>query len=87
MTCQIVDSGSGRHQTSAPVPVPSIFGPLVKPMRLPITKVFKANSNVAFTVFNNDAAVATANLRLTLLGWKIYYFETGRAFNETPPAG
>lgn len=87
MTIQIVDSGSGRQQTSAAVPVPTIFGPLVKPTRLPITKVFKANSNVAFTVFNNDAAVATANLRLTLLGWKIYYFETGRAFPEEPPQG
>jgi len=74
MTLQISDSGSGRFITSAAVPVPSLFGPSDRPRALPITKVFSANSNVVFTAVNFDAAVATGNLRLSLLGWKLYYY-------------
>jgi len=74
MTIQISDSGSGRFLTSAAVPVPNLFGPQEFPRILPITKVFSANSNVVFTAVNFDAAVATGNLRLTLLGWKLYYY-------------
>jgi hypothetical protein len=86
MTILMVDSGSGRQLSNAAVPVINLFGPLVMPHRLPITKVFKANSNIAITAVNFDAAVATGNLRLTLTGWKIYYYQTGgRDFPEQVP--
>jgi hypothetical protein len=88
MTILIVDSGSGRQLSSAAVPVPSLFGPLVMPHRLPITKVFKANSNIAVTAVNFDAAVATGNLRLTMTGWKIYYYALGgQGYPEQIPQG
>lgn len=74
MTIQIADSGSGRFLSNAAVPVTSLFGPGSAPIVLPVSKVFAANSNVVFTAVNFDAAVATGNLRLTLLGWKLYYY-------------
>ena len=47
-----------------------------------------ANLNLAVTAVNFDAAVATGNLRLTLTGWKIYYYQTGgQAFPEQVPQG
>lgn len=70
----ITDTGSGRQMMNAAVPVTSLFGLPGTPIILPITKVFKANSNVAFTITNDDAATATGQLKLTLLGWKLYYF-------------
>lgn len=86
MTVQIADTGSGRFMMNAAVPVPSLFGPLTKPRRLPISKIFKANSSVAFTAVNFDAAVATGNLRLSLIGWKLYYYPAGIAAPEQLPA-
>jgi len=88
MTILVTDSGSGRQLSNAAVPVHNLFGPLTKPFVLPITKVFKANSNIAVTATNFDAAVATGNLRLTLTGWKIYYYQTGQQqFPEQVPQG
>lgn len=88
MTILLTDSGSGRQLSSAAVPLPSLFGSFLMPNRLPITKVFKANSNIAVTAINFDAAVATGNLRLTMTGWKIYYYQTGgAAFPEQVPQG
>mgnify|MGYP001583285449 CR=1 FL=1 len=86
MTILLTDSGSGRQLSSAAIPVTSLFGPLTKPFILPITKVFKANSNLSVTAVNFDAAVTTGNLRLTMTGWKIYYYRTGgQNFPEQAP--
>ena len=74
MTILITDSGSGRQLSNAAVPVMSIFGRPEMPYALPVTKVFKANSTINFTAVNFDAAVATGNLRLSLIGYKIFYF-------------
>lgn len=88
MTVLVTDSGSGRQLSSAAVPVTNLFGPLTKPFVLPITKVFKANSNLSVTAVNFDASVATGSLRLTLTGWKIYYYQTGNEkFPEQAPQG
>lgn len=73
-TVQITDTGSGRQLMNAAVPVTSIFGGAEQPQMLPITKVFKRNASIQFTVTNFDAAVTNGNLRLSLLGWKRFYF-------------
>lgn len=84
MSIQIADTGSGRFMMNAAVPVPSMFGFFGNPRQLPISKVFKANSSVAFTAVNFDAAVATGQLRLTLLGWKLYYFRQSEMPEQLP---
>ncbi len=73
VTVQITDSGSGRQLVSAPVPVPSLFGTGQLPFVMPISRVFQARSNIAFTVANIDAAT-TYNLTLQLIGTKIFNF-------------
>jgi len=87
MTLQIQDSGSGNFISSGAVPVTNLFGLIGRPLKLPATKVFKANSNIAFTAVNFDAATATGNLRLTLLGWKLYYFANQDLRPEALPMG
>lgn len=88
MSILIVDSGSGRQLMSAAVPVQNLFGYInAGPARaLPCSRVFKANSNASFTATNFDAATATGRLRLTLLGWKLYYFPDNGNVREQAPA-
>lgn len=74
MTILITDTGSGRQLSNAAVPVMSIFGRPEQPYALPVSKVFKANSTIGFTATNFDAAIATGNLRLSLIGYKIFYY-------------
>ena len=74
MTILIVDTGSGRQLMNAAVPIINLFGQLGQPYTLPISKVFGRNSSIQFTATNIDAAVATGNLRLSLIGWKIFYY-------------
>lgn len=74
MTILITDSGSGRQLMNAAVPIMSIFGRPEQPYQLPVSKVFKANSTINFTAVNFDAAIATGNLRLSLIGYKIFYY-------------
>lgn len=71
VTIQITDSGSGRQLLSAPIPVPSLFGIGVLPFIMPIPRIFKARSNISFTVANFDAAV-DYNLTVQLIGTKIF---------------
>lgn len=70
----IVDQGSGRQLMNAAVPVENLFGAPWQPLLLPISKVFGRNSTVAFTITNFDAAVNTGQLKLTMLGYKIFYY-------------
>lgn len=73
MSVVIVDTGSGRQLMSGSVPVTSLFGQPENPYVLPITRTFKANASVQFTVTNFDAATATGHLRLSLIGYKRFY--------------
>lgn len=73
MSILITDSGSGRQLANAAVPVISLFNNLYTKMNLPFSKLFTANSVITGTVTNFDAAVATGNLRLSLVGQKIFY--------------
>lgn len=72
ITVQITDSGSGRQLFNQPVPVPSVFGQGVLPYMLPIPRIFKARSSIAFAIANFDAAQDDYNLRLALVGTKIF---------------
>lgn len=71
VTVQIVDSGSGRQLVQIPVPVESMFGFGFLPYVLPIPRVFKARSNIQFTVANFSSA-SSYNLRLSLHGTKVF---------------
>lgn len=70
----IQDQGSGRQLSNAAVPVENLFGMPWQPFELPLSKVFKANSTLAAILTNNDAAVATGRLYLSLIGYKIFYY-------------
>lgn len=72
ITLQLTDTGSGRNLFSTEVPVPSIFGEGNLPFILTRPKEFSANSTITVTVTNFDAAV-TYNLRLSLIGQKLFY--------------
>ncbi len=71
----IVDTGSGRTLMSSPVPWGSIVGTPGLPFILPVPRIFKARSNISFTIANYSVAT-TYNLRLSLIGTKI--FQLGR---------
>jgi hypothetical protein len=71
VTLQVTDQGVGRQMFSAAAAIPAIMGDGRIPFILPTTKVFNAKSTVLFTVANFSAAT-TYNLRLVLLGAKIF---------------
>ena len=73
VTALIVDSGSGRQLMSAAVPLASIATLEGQPpVDLPWPKIFIRNSTISLTLTNFDAAVATANFRVSLQGRKIF---------------
>lgn len=70
-TIQIIDSGSGRNLFGGPVSLPTIFGRGSLPFILPVPYIFMPRSNINLTVANLTAAT-TYNLRLSLVGSKIF---------------
>ena len=70
VSISILDGGSGRVLSSAPVSLQALFGVGQLPYILPIPRLFKAKSTIQFTVANYDAAV-TYNLHFALHGTKI----------------
>lgn len=68
---QITDSGTGRQLFSSALPVIGIFGNGGLPFILPQNRIFMERSNIQITATNFDAAV-TYNLRLMLIGTKIF---------------
>lgn len=75
-TLQIVDTGSGRQLFSNPAPVETLFGNGGLPFILPIPRIFQPRSNIALTLANFDAA-ETYNVRLQLIGTKVFNLNTG----------
>lgn len=73
VTIQITDTGTGRQMFNAPVPIPALFGDGRIPFVLPTTKMFSRNASVSFVLSNYDAA-ATYNIRLQLIGAKIFTY-------------
>jgi len=74
MTALITDTGSGRQLMNSPVPLSALAGYGSSPFLLPVTRIFAPNSQIQMTLTNFDAAVATANIIITLLGRKIFQF-------------
>lgn len=72
MLVTLLDSGSGKQMMNAGVPIDCIFGSPGKPFMLPEPKVLSRNSVITATVQNFDAASATANLMMSLIGRKLY---------------
>lgn len=73
-TVLITDQGSGRQMMNAAIPVENLFGMPGQPFELPLSKVFRANATIGAQVTNIDAATATGQLRLTMIGYKIFYY-------------
>ena len=73
VTVLITDSGSGQQLSNIATPIVNLFGTGEIPFILPVSRIFSARSNVQVTVTNFDAAVSY-NLRLSLIGAKIYKF-------------
>lgn len=73
VTVQITDTGTGRQMFNIPVPIPGIMGDGQIPFILPTTKIFSPNSSVTFDVSNFSAAT-TYNLRLMLIGCKLFTY-------------
>lgn len=73
VTVQITDQGSGRQLFSVAVPIPAMMGDGRIPFILPTTKVFSANSAIGVDFVNYSAATAY-NLRVLLIGSKIFNF-------------
>lgn len=72
-TLMITDTGAGRNLFSNPVPIASIAWNGEGDRRdLPWPKIFGRNASVQLTVANFDAAVATGQLYITLLGRKLF---------------
>jgi hypothetical protein len=88
VTLQIVDSATGQQLFQNPIQVSSFFGRGSLPFILPTPYIFKQRSNLAFQVANYSAATDYSNLRLSLLGTKIYYGSqpAGYTFAPQPPA-
>jgi hypothetical protein len=74
-TVLVTDLGSGRQLQNNPVPVEHWFGSADDdPYELPLSKVFTRNATIQITFTNTDAAVTTGQLRLSMLGYKIFYY-------------
>lgn len=67
---QIVDSGSGRQLFNQATPVSIMFGSGQLPFVLPTERIFKARSNVQFSIANVGASAYS--LTLSLIGSKIF---------------
>lgn len=72
VTAQITDSGTGRALFQNPIQVTNYWGRGELPFILPTPYIFKMRSTLQFTVANYSAATDYTNLRLSLIGTKIY---------------
>lgn len=71
ITALMTDTGSGRQLMSAAIPITAIMGIAEHPYWLPQSKIFQRNATIALQLTNFDAA-ATYNVRVSLIGRKIY---------------
>lgn len=72
-TVNIVDTGSGQSFFNAQTPIPAIAGESASlPFILPAPQFIQPNSSLQFSWINYSAATTYANLRLQLIGFKIY---------------
>jgi hypothetical protein len=74
-TIQLTDTGAGRNLFNNPAPLSAVaqMGNFVPPVDLPWPKIVARNSTLLCQLTNFDAAAATYNVRILLLGRKIYF--------------
>ena len=70
-TLIILDTGSGRQLMNQAIDLTTFFGNGLQPFILPMPKTFRANTSLAITLTNYSAA-ETYNVRLSLIGVKIF---------------
>lgn len=68
----LTDTGAGRQLMNAAIPLPSIAGWGDAPYNLPTQKIFGRNSTIQCALTNFDAAVATYNITISIIGRKIF---------------
>jgi len=71
-TVILTDTGSGRQLMESAIPIPSLFGVGELPFILPTPRLFSARATLTVVVANFDAAVTYA-LKLSFMGYKLYY--------------
>lgn len=71
VTVVITDTGSGRQLMSAAVPISTFIGDGRLPFILPQPKLFSARTIISIA-FANFSAATTYNIRLSLIGMKIF---------------
>ncbi len=72
-TIVITDTGSGRQLMESAVPIAALFGTGQLPFILPTPRLFQARSTINLVVSNFDASV-DYNIRISLIGYKVYQF-------------
>lgn len=73
MTVVIQDSVASRLLSSAPVPVGAWFGAIENPIYRDVPYMFSGGATITVTATNFDAATATGNLRLSMIGQQVYF--------------
>lgn len=70
---QITEQGSGQSYFDSPTPLQSLAGDSGSlPFILPAPQLIAPNTTLVFSWSNYSAATAYANLRLQMIGWKVY---------------
>lgn len=75
MSVQLSDSGESYNFQNAAVPVMGVFGRPGMPLKKELPYLFAGGATVTAIVTNYDAASATGNLRLSMIGQKIRYLK------------
>ena len=70
-TLIITDTGSGRQLMNQAIDLSTILGDGENPFILSVPRLFRANTSISF-VLTNYSAAETYNVRLSLIGAKIY---------------
>lgn len=68
----LVDSGSSRQLFSAAIPITSFAGTGKQPFILPVTRLFKAYSNLQVTAASIDGTNTYDNVSLNFIGRKLF---------------
>lgn len=78
VTLQITDTGSGTNYFNNPIPLGSVAGSGQLPFVMPTPQFVQPAASLQFAFANFSNATTYANLRLALVGFKVY--------GSTPPA-
>jgi hypothetical protein len=69
---QMVDSGSSRQLFSAAIPLTTFAGTGKQPFILPVSRLFKAYSNIQLSASSFDGTNTYDNVSLNMIGRKLF---------------